>query len=89
MTLVMYSVRYGVLKTATTIRNVAACLAFLAGSYLASGLINASPVTQPDLAGPRSRTMIVTPVAAPEPAETPVPGPDLPFAVPPSATQTL
>ena len=89
MTLVMYNVRYGVLKTATTIRNVAACLAFLAGSYLASGLINASPVTQPDLAGPRSRAVIVAPAALPDPAETPIARPELPLAVPSSATQTL
>ena len=85
----MYNVRYGVLRTATTIRNVAACVAFLAGSYLASGLINASPVTQPDLAGPRGRAVIVTPAASPEPAESPVARPETPLAFPSSATQTL
>jgi hypothetical protein len=85
----MYNVRYGVLRTATTIRNVAACVAFLAGSYLASGLINASPVTQPDLAGPRGRAVIVAPAASPEPAKAPIVRPDVPLAVPSSATQIL
>ena len=85
---VMYNVRYGVLKTATTIRNVTACLAFLAGSYLASGLINASPVTQPDLAVPRTR-VIVAPVAAPEPAERPIARPEAPLVPPSDNTLTL
>jgi hypothetical protein len=85
----MYNVRYGVLKTATTIRNVAACVAFLAGSYLASGLVNASPMTQPDLTGPRTRSVIVAPAALPEPADSPIARPDAPFAVPSNSTQTL
>lgn len=86
---VMYNVRYRVLKTATTIRNVTACVAFVAGSYLASGLVNASPVTQPDLTGPRSRAVLVMPAAAPEPTETQIARPDAPLTPPLDSTLTL
>jgi hypothetical protein len=85
----MYYMRYRVLEAATTIRNVVACVAFAAGSYLASGLTNASPITQPDLAGPRSRTVIVSPIAAPEPTESPISRPEAPAATLPDATLTL
>jgi hypothetical protein len=85
----MYNVRYGVLKAAKTIRNVAACVAFLAGSYLASGLINASPVTQPSLRVPRSHAVIVVPAASPETAEPPRTRPEVPFAAPSDGTLTL
>jgi hypothetical protein len=85
----MYNVRYRALKAARTIRNVAACVAFLAGSYLASGLINASPVMQPDLRTRRTGAVMVAPVVSPEPAETPMARPELPFAAPVDATQTL
>jgi hypothetical protein len=54
-------VRYHVLKAGVTIRNVVVCLGLVAGSYLVSGLVNASPVTQPALIGPRSRGVIVLP----------------------------
>jgi hypothetical protein len=85
----MYNVRYRALKAAKTIRNVTACVAFLAGSYLASGLINASPVTQPDLRLPQSRAVIVTPAELPEPTEAPMARPEIPFAVPSDSTLTL
>jgi hypothetical protein len=85
----MYNVRYRALKAAKTIRNVTACVAFLAGSYLASGLTNASPVTQADLRLPRPRAVIVAPAAAPEPAETPMARPEVPFAPPAETTLTL
>jgi hypothetical protein len=87
--LVMYHVRYGVLKAAKTIRNVAALIAFLAGSYLASGLINASPVTQPNLRIVRPAAVIVAPATMPEAAEVPPPALQTPFAAPPDATLTL
>jgi len=85
----MYNMRYRVLTAATTIRNVMACVAFLAGSYLASGLINASPVTQPDLRVPRSRAVIVAPAELPEATEAPVARPEIPFAAPSDTTLTL
>lgn len=85
----MYNVRYRALKAAKTIRNLTACVAFLAGSYLASGLINASPVTQPDLRLPYSRAVIVAPAVTPQPAETPRARPEVPFAPPPETTLTL
>lgn len=85
---VLYTIRYRVLETATTIRNVGACLAFVAGSYLASGLINASPVTQPDFAGPRGRAVIVAPVQSPDMGPEPT-GPQSPRFHSPEATQTL
>jgi hypothetical protein len=56
-------VRYHVLKAGVTIRNVVVCLILVAGSYVASGLVNASPVIQPALTGPRSRGVIVLPPA--------------------------
>jgi len=70
------AVRYHVLKAGVTIRNIGVCLALVAGSYLASGLVNASPVTQPEMSGPRSRGVIVTP--APAALERPTPAPDRP-----------
>lgn len=85
----IYNVRYGFLKAGKTIRNAAACVAFLAGSYLASGLINASPVTQPALRAPRSQAVIVVPAASPEPAEPPKTRPEVPFAAASDGTLTL
>ena len=58
------------------IRKTGVCLALLVGSYLASGLINASPVTQQALSGPRPRVVIVAPAESPGfPLETPAPMP--------------
>jgi hypothetical protein len=85
---VLYNIRYRVLEGATTIRNVGACLAFVAGSYLASGLINASPVTQPDLSGPRGRAVIVAPVEHPKPEAEPT-RPKGRLLHSPEATRTL
>jgi hypothetical protein len=58
-------VRYHLLRMSVRIRNIGVCLALLAASYLASGLINASPITRPQLVGPRSRGVIVAPRALP------------------------
>lgn len=67
------TVRYHVLKAGVTIRNAFVCLALIAGSYLASGLVNASPVTQPTMTRLRTRGVILTP-AAPAATDSESPG---------------
>ena len=57
--------KYRVLKAGVTIRNVWVCLALLAGSYLASGLVNAAPITQPVIRSSRIRSVVVAPQEAP------------------------
>ena len=89
----MYRLRYRALEAGTTPRNVAVCVALLLGSYVISGVFNASTVTQPRLTA--GRTVIVTPRSIPGaddlfPAEIPDPveEPGIP-AEPAAVTQKL
>ncbi|MGH9349716.1 MAG: hypothetical protein ACRD26_20890 [Vicinamibacterales bacterium] len=52
-------------QTAATLKKVAIGAGFVTASYLAAALVNASPITQPDVtrAHPRSRVVVVDPVA--------------------------
>jgi hypothetical protein len=89
---VIYRLKYRVLTAATTIRNVGMCVAFVAGSYLASGLVNASPVIQPNLTAPRKQTILVAPVSSEESdmlRDTPSRNPAADIALPPRITQSL
>lgn len=51
--------------TAAIVRKAAIGFGFVAASYLAAALVNASPITQPDVtrAHPRSRVVVVAPMA--------------------------
>ena len=71
--------RYHVLKAGVTIRNAVVCLALVAGSYLASGLVNASPVTQPAIAAPRVRGVLLAPPPAEAGRESPMEAPANPL----------
>lgn len=66
--------RYHVLKIESTLTKIVVCLGLLVGSYLASGLINASPITRPSMDGPRTRGLIVSPAAPAMTEPAPVDG---------------
>ena len=61
----MYRLRYRALEAGTAPRNAAVCMVLLLGSYIISGVINATTVTQPELSAPRGQTVIVSPRAIP------------------------
>ena len=50
--------------------TIGVCVALLIGSYIASGLVNASPVTKPGLTGPRTRGLILTSPSTPPSTES-------------------
>ena len=74
----IYRIRYCALEAGTVPRNLVVCVGLLLGSYVVSGVINASTVTQPALRAPKGQTVIVAPQVNPAvddlfPAEIPEP----------------
>lgn len=65
------------------------CVALVLGSYLLSGLVNASPVTQPTLAAPRMRGIVVTAPAPRSDRETPASEPHRELPQPEKRVQLL
>jgi hypothetical protein len=69
---------------------VIVCLGLLAGSYLASGFINASPITrEPFGSTQRGRVVVVTPEASGPSSSDEAPAVHVAPAVLPSATHSL
>ena len=81
-------VRYHVLRATATFKKIGLCIGFLAASYTAAALINASPVIQPALKS-NPRIIVVSPPTTPDEAPLPTSRPESELAPNSSARHSL